>query len=506
MSVSVEASSAQKRLADQALENVDRLADEVRSSGRISAIRLDSFDVIEPHLLEPWLIIGMGTTLFSGDNGIGKSATALWTAARVTLGICAGELHEPANVLLLLSEDAPGIIRPKLEALNADMSRVYVVVCTQPDEAATEGTTYLQLPRQGRDLEALIASHHIRLVILDALADCFEHPDINKTENVAPVLTFLNHLSSKYDMAVIGIHHTNKNLLDGAKNAVRGSKAFTDKARQVVSFIKTEDAYGFQVTKSNFMEGSPAWRYTLESAPTLTPGKTTGIISTPVPDDGLDVDSEMRKSANLDEDRQSTSGDVIDWLTDYLREGPAPFKQIADAARDEGYTSKQLSNARTRADNPRVESVPDPSWSGRGQRKIWRLAASSITSHTGLDGDVRSNENKSGTVAAVGETITSQLLLTGDEDTGENKSGTQAATGGAHGRPLDLSRFDATQRDGLAHSWAKQLERDGMGCIDATLARMTPASLELLNQRGGILKAATDLEYQRRSGVPALTA
>ncbi|ROT86576.1 AAA domain-containing protein [Bifidobacterium mongoliense] len=493
------------------MHNIDMQAAQARTSKQVAAIRLDSFDVIEPHLLEPWLILGMGTTLYSGDNGIGKSATALWTAARVTKGTCSGELQEPANVLLLLSEDAPGIIRPKLEALHADMSRVYVVVCTQPGETAIEGTTYLQLPRQGKELEALIASNHIRLMILDALADCFEHPDINKTENVAPVLTFLNHLSSKYGMAVIGIHHTNKNLLDGAKNAVRGSKAFTDKSRQVVSFIKTDDAYGFQVTKSNFMEGAPAWHYTLESAPTSTPGKTTGIISTPIPDDDLDVDREMRKSANLEEDRQSSAGEVIDWLTDYLREGAAPFNDIWAAAKEEGYSKVQLRNAQHRASNPCIESIADPTYSGRGQRRIWRLSNSV---HPSPDTQMNTNEHKSETVAAVGETISNQLVFTSDTNTNEHKSETQAAVGETNtsqllltedmrsnenkSYSLNLDHVEPVVVDDILAGYRKKLAADP-SALDAKLPRMSPVTLEMLTQHGGLLKQLADREFQRRA-------
>jgi hypothetical protein len=495
MSLDIDCPPAQKAVADQLMQNIDKRAAQARTSNQVAAIRLDNFDVIEPHLLEPWLILGMGTTLYSGDNGIGKSATALWTAARVTTGTCSGELHEPSNVLLLLSEDAPGIIRPKLEALHTDMSRVYVVVCTQPGETATEGTTYLQLPRQGKELETLIASHHIRLMILDALADCFEHPDINKTENVAPVLTFLNHLSSKYAMAVIGIHHTNKNLLDGAKNAVRGSKAFTDKSRQVVSFIKTEQAYGFQVTKSNFMEGTPAWHYTLESAPTLTPGKTTGIISTPVPDDDLDVDKEMRKSANPEDDRQSPAGEVVDWLTDYLREGAAPFKQILEAAREEGYTAKQLGHAREKATNPYIESVRDPAWTGRGQRKIWKLSSSPNTPQPLPDSKVGSNRGQIENPDDSREMNTPRLLPI--EDTGSNQSKSFS---------LHLERLEPNQADGIIETWQKMLDQQGHDALDSKIRRMSGETLEMLTRHGGILKTLADGEFQRRADSFATTS
>ncbi|MCH4189413.1 MAG: AAA family ATPase [Bifidobacterium tibiigranuli] len=488
MSLDIDCRPAQKAVADQLMHNLNMQAAQARTSNQITAVRLDNFDVIEPHFLEPWLLYGMGTTLYSGDNGIGKSATALWTAARVTLGGCAGELHTPSNVLLLLSEDAPGIIRPKLEALYADMSRVYVAVCTEPGESAVEGITYLQLPKQGQELETLIAGHHIKLMILDALADCFEHPDINKTENVAPVLTFLNHLSAKYKLAIVGIHHTNKNLLDGAKNAVRGSKAFTDKARQVVSFIKTEDAYGFQVTKSNFMEGTPAWHYTLESAPTLTPGKTTGIISTPIPDDDLDVDREMRKSANLEDDRQSSASEVIDWLTDYLREGAAPFKQIMDAAREEGYTAKQLGHAREKATNPFIESVRDPAWTGRGQRKIWKLSSSSNTPQPLPDNKVGSNRGQIGNPSGRREMNTPRLLPIENTGSNENKSFS-----------LHLERLAPDQADGIIETWQKMLTQQGHDALDSKLTRMSGETLEMPSQHGGILKALADREFQRRS-------
>jgi len=73
----------------------------------------------------------------------------------------------------------------------------------------------------------------------------------------------------------------------------------------------------------------------------------------------------------------ASSNEVIDWVVEYLSEHEsASFKQLAEAAKPEGYTTKQLSNARQRAKSPWIVSVPDDKHKGRGQQRVWRLSES----------------------------------------------------------------------------------------------------------------------------------
>lgn len=510
MSLQVASTPAQKRLADQALENVDQLARQ--ANGRHAVVTPAKLvAVTKPRFLHSPFIPFDVQTLIAGRAGENKTTLTIAIAAKATRGQLPGDmLHHPITVAFSAFEDPKGIQVARLKAAGADLERIRFVDMADTCEGLSVDTG-MTIPADLPQIEHLLESEGVGLWIIDPITSAIAG-DTNKRDDVRHALDPLAAMAQRLHIPIIEVLHFNKGG-GYASDKISGSHAWRDTAKSVLLMARDEASGDIVLTidKSNYSAAvGSSWTFPVHSVDVHTDDGQ--IVAVPVAGELTPTDTTVGEVINrqMNPDDQNTgdgsSTDVIDWLTDYLRDGAAPFKQIMEAAREEGYTSKQLSNARTRADNPRVESVPDPSWSGRGQRKIWRLAASSITSHTGLDADVRSNENKSGTVAAVGETITSRLLLTGDEDTGENKSETQAATGGPHGRPLDLSRFDASQLDGLAHSWAKQLERDGTGCIASTLARMTPESLELLNARGGVLKTATDLEYQRRSGIPALTA
>lgn len=510
MSLQVASTPAQKRLADQAPENIDRLARQANVRHAI-ATPARAVTVTKPRFLHSPFIPSDVQTLIAGRAGENKTTLTIAIAAKATRGQLPGDmLHHPITVAFSAFEDPKGIQVARLKAAGADLERIRFIDMADTCDGQSIDTG-MMIPADLPQIERLLESEDVGLWIIDPITSAVSG-DTNKRDDVRHALDPLAALAQRLHIPIVEVLHFNKGA-GYASDKISGSHAWRDTAKSVLLMARDETSGDIVLTidKSNYSAAvGSSWSFPVRSVDVSTDDGQT--VAVPVAGELTPTDTNVGEVINrqMNPDDQNTgsgsSTDVTDWLIEYLREGPAPFKQIMDAAREEGYTSKQLSNARTRADNPRVESVPDPSWSGRGQRKIWRLAASSITSHTGLDADVRSNENKSGTVAAVGETITSQLLLTGDEGTGENKSETQAATGGPHGRSLDLSRFDASQLDGLAHSWAKQLERDGMHSIDATLARMTPESLELLNQRGGVLKTATDLEYQRRSGIPVLTA
>src|SRR5690242_14135153 len=82
-----------------------------------------------------WLDTGripLGTlTILDGDPGVGKTSIALDYAARVSTGRempdgSRGDLcGEPAGVVILSAEDDPATtIRPKLDAMGADVQRI----------------------------------------------------------------------------------------------------------------------------------------------------------------------------------------------------------------------------------------------------------------------------------------------------------------------------------------------------------------------------------------------
>ena len=108
--------------------------------------------------------------------------------------------------------------------------------------------------------------------------------------------------------------------------------------------------------------------------------KPVGIVTRITPTDKTVDDVRSEKNAAQAEamkPEHASSNEVIDWVVEYLSEHEsASFKQLAEAAKSEGYTTKQLSNARQRAKSPWIVSVPDDKHKGRGQQRVWRLSES----------------------------------------------------------------------------------------------------------------------------------
>src|SRR5262249_38835735 len=108
------------------------LLKEVAAQPSVEAVIVNLADVeMKPvnWLWQDWIARGC-MTLFDGDPGLGKSTITLDIAARVTRG---WEMPpeggpagiEPAYVLILSAEDTlEQIIKPRLEAMGADMSKI----------------------------------------------------------------------------------------------------------------------------------------------------------------------------------------------------------------------------------------------------------------------------------------------------------------------------------------------------------------------------------------------
>jgi hypothetical protein len=94
---------------------------------------IKTFSDIQPEKIK-WLWknrIAIGKlTIFAGDPGLGKSQGTLDMAARLSRCDCFpdGTPGILGDTIILSSEDDPrDTIRPRLDALNADMSRIHIL-------------------------------------------------------------------------------------------------------------------------------------------------------------------------------------------------------------------------------------------------------------------------------------------------------------------------------------------------------------------------------------------
>lgn len=332
-----------------------------------------------------WLYAGLGFILFSGPNDVGKSALAHRLAARVLTGKTDGIWHgRPHGVLYVLSEEDPGMVRQAMEAhglTRADMDRAglyFAAAQDGPDDTPDYETIDLADPARVDAIRGMCRTAGIKLVVFDALVDCMPGANLYDRADVSRILKHLNRWGNEDDMLLIGVHHNNKGVDGTAKAAVAGSAAFTDKPRIVVSMDADKDGRRvMQLVKVKGQPDKPAYLYEFGTRFVDTDDgehKPVGIVTKVTPTD-ITVDAIRTEKQQAAQGAQRTpANEVAGWLADYLADGPAPFKDIADAAKAEGYTRKQLDNAKQRARDPWIVSRRDTSWTGRGRRYLWELS------------------------------------------------------------------------------------------------------------------------------------
>jgi hypothetical protein len=352
-----------------------------RPSGR-QAMLTKAFDVTieKPRFLDhPIMPLGV-ITLIAGRAGVSKSTLSIDRAAKATLGQLDGDYkRRPVNVAFSGIEDSLSMQKARLVAAGADMNHV-TFLSMKDTVNGTSVQTGMTLPEDLPEIRKLLVDADIRLWILDPITSCIEG-NTDKRDDVRSALDPLAALAEDLDISVVGILHFNKGA-GYASDKVSGSHAFRDICRSLLLVAKDDEDGSIVATldKNNYtLAQGLSYSYGLLSVDitddmgqTMSVPKVTGFMPTE-----RNVNEVINRNIGQGEQSgngQAERGEVIDWLTEYLRDGPASFKDIAAAASDEGYTKTQLDHARRRAKDPYVVTVPDPSHTGRGRSYLWQLS------------------------------------------------------------------------------------------------------------------------------------
>lgn len=184
---------------------------------------------IEPvqWLWYPYIPIGK-LTMVQGDPGDGRTTFVLAVIAALTKGEPLPEcssITEPMNVIYQTAEDGlSDTIKPRLVNTGADCSRVLVI-----DESHGE------LSLCDERLEQAIRETGAKLIVLDPLqAYLGSKVDMNRANEVRPVMKRIASVANRMQCAVILVGHMNKaqNQKAGYRNL--GSVDFTAAARSVL--------------------------------------------------------------------------------------------------------------------------------------------------------------------------------------------------------------------------------------------------------------------------------
>ena len=286
-------------------------------------------------------------TILDGDPGLGKSVITMDLAARVTTGASfpngyLGDVDHVGNldhldhlggVVILSAEDGlADTIRPRLDAVGADVSRV-VAISTVPDREGNERT--IAIPEDIGTIEAAIRRVDAKLVIIDPLM-AFLSGKANYDQDVRKALTPLSRMAESMGVAVLVVRHLNKQ--QGGKALYRGGSSIgiIGAARSglvVETHPDNSDLRVLATSKSNLAEKAASLTYSITTAENNTAkvawGKATGLDA----DDILNPDT-------------SEVGKAKDWLALQLRDMPIPALTIKADAKEAGISEKTLYRAK----------------------------------------------------------------------------------------------------------------------------------------------------------------
>ena len=328
-------------------------------------------------------------SIFAGIGGVGKSTLSLYMAAQITTSRPfideSTTTRKPGDVIILSAEDLPGkIIIPRLIAMGADISRIYIIKgskITLPD--GSTGLVGIDDLSKGGDLDLLIEmiKHcpNPLLVIIDPYTAYMGQADSNDNIKVRSFLRPLSEVAADHDIAMLGITHLNKNQDLAADFRILGSVGQQNAARMV--WIVVTDPEDFDRRYFVWLKGNLAprhhglaYRFVNVNVPTsdgdVTPQPSCNFEREPV----LLTAQELLAPRKQPQGRPKKQSDASEWLESFLSDGPVDSKLIFEEGEHLGYSQRTLERAK--AGTGILSTFVKNEKTGRIVRSEWRLQSS----------------------------------------------------------------------------------------------------------------------------------
>lgn len=232
----------------------------------VQASNLKMSDPADQWLIENlWLREGVG--IIGGPPRAYKSWLALDMAVSVASGSPCLEVFPvrcSGPVLIYAAEDSESSLRSRLESLarNRQIDFAHLDV-----RVITADLLRLDLPDDQRRLEATIALHQPKLLIIDPLVR-IHGADENASGPMAALLGYFRALQRKNALAIILIHHSGKRISTRAGYSLRGSSDFYAWTDCLLSLERRHEQHRLSIEHRSAPGSGP---FTLELATASSP-------------------------------------------------------------------------------------------------------------------------------------------------------------------------------------------------------------------------------------------
>jgi archaellum biogenesis ATPase FlaH len=331
-----------KRLPELDIWEWDREIDAYAyASDRLLTVALSSIDPEEiSWLWEPYVPFRK-VTLVEGDPEAGKTYLLLAITSAVTHGYCLPDQDghvgtsyvEPSNVLYITAEDGlADTIRKRAERCDADLDRIFVV----PNAVLfPEDLQPFSLARPSL-LSSAIEERQAKLVILDPLtAFLGADMDMHRANEVRPIMSTLVTIADKYDCAIVCVRHWTKATGNRAAYRGQGNIDFLAAARSVLAIGESPEQEGLRImaqSKNSINARGTSIVFQISDAGLEWAGTST-------------MTADEMSAAQPGRHKQQRQN-AMEWLRDFLREGPQPTMHILEAAKAVDMTDKAIRKAK----------------------------------------------------------------------------------------------------------------------------------------------------------------
>ena len=316
-------------------------------------------------------------SILAGNPGLGKSQITASLAAIVSIGgiwPVDKTRCERGNVVILSAEDDPAdTIRPRLEAAEADLSRVNIL---DGIVRHSDGSRALSLKSDMDKLGATLTEiGNVALVVIDPITAYLGDADSHKNAEIRGLLTPLADLAAKHETAVVCVSHLNKSGGSDAMMRVTGSLAFVAAARAAFLVAKDKENEArrlFLPMKNNIGNDRTGLAFSVQSAQV---DSAAGLIDTsrvmweaePVT---VTADEAMREHA---EGGQTAIDEAAEWLNELLTEegGKIDRRDALKSAEAMGFKARTVQRARKK-----MALIVEQSGFGKDKRSVWKLPES----------------------------------------------------------------------------------------------------------------------------------
>jgi hypothetical protein len=310
-------------------------------------------DTVTPQKVE-WLWpnkIAIGkNNLLCGDPGLGKSLLALDIAARVSRGECFPDSRDtkyaPAGVVILtLEDDAADTLVPRLDAHEADRSRIAHVPGLSEADGDGNVIRGINLKHDLHAVRAVIERvQNCKLLIVDTISDYFgDDTDAHKNEEVRAVLNPLAALANEYRVANLLIAHGRK--AEGkAVHCAMGSVAIVAQCR--VAWLITRCPTNSRrrlitCVKNNLADDTSGLALAIEPY-----GPDNGpVICWETEPIRMSADQALDQLKRRPGPKPNKRQVAETWLANQLADGPMRADRILNAAETEGLNYKTVRRA-----------------------------------------------------------------------------------------------------------------------------------------------------------------